>query len=497
MAHTEKDADVADPGMVTLFVAVSPAILGKRLKWGHNGIEKTVAGDLYEGTFKILHFKTIEQFAKLIVNVTTAQAISSSLPLSGACEGLIVTKAKAAQNPQALTRTMKDFGHPEGIKGMIVLDYDTIAGKRALSRNEIWNLVTTIAPEVEKTGALWWCSSSSYVYKDGEEVYGLRGQRLYLMVADISDTERVGKVLGRRLWLAGHGCIAISASGQRLERTVFDAAMFQPSRLDFIGGAVCEAPLVQKRGEPFVLSNGGWLNTTTAFKDLTPAEEMQYAALVLDAKSQAEGSANEARERWKNARREAEVKKLSSIGMPIAEASDRVERFLAAALGGVLLGDFSIHLADGNIVSVGTVLDNRERFHGELTLDPLEPEYANRKVTGKLFLFGASPTLHSFAHGGATYRLRRQPHRLYVQRGKKAELVDEIGKVLAGEPDVFLRGDTLVLIEDGRMRHLRKHNLAHLIGTRAALYTKNEKGHDIAVDVPGDVVDMVIAVAEG
>lgn len=484
-------------GAFTIFNAIFPAIMGKVFKWGRNGIEKIIVGDLCEGTFKVLYFSTIYQFAKLIASVTTAQAISSSLPLSGAREGMIVTKARAAENPQALTRTMKDIGFLGGTKGIIALDHDPAAGRPTLNRDDLWKLLKSIAPEVAGAGVLWWCSSSSFIYNGDEELYGLRGQRLYLMVADISDTERVGKVLAQRLWLAGHGFIVISSSGQRLERTVFDAAMFQPSRLDYIGGAVCHAPLVQKRGAPVVLSDGGWLNTATAFRNLTPAEEMKYASLVQDAKAQAESAANVARESWKSARREADVKKLSSAGMPIAEATDRVERTLAAALDGMLLGAFEVHMADGSITTVGTILDNRDRFHGALTLDPLEPEYANRKVTGKLFLYGATPTLHSFAHGGATYRLRRQPHRIYVQRGRKAELADEISKILAGEPDVFLRGDTLVVIEDGRMRQLRKHNLAHLIGTRTALYTKNERGQDVAVDVPGDVVDMVIAVAEG
>jgi hypothetical protein len=483
-------------GAFTLIKAKFPAMLGKVLDWGPNGIEKTVAGDLCEGSFIVPRFNTIEQFAQLIANLTPSQVISSSLPLNGASAGEIVTKAKAAENRHAITRSKEHLGFPCGMKGLIPLDYDTVAGKPALSRDELWNLLTSIVPELKHAGVLWWSSSSSYIYKDGEAIYGLRGQRVYVMVADIGDTERVGKVLAKRLWLAAHGNIAISSSGQRLERTVFDAAMSQPGRLDFIGGAVCKPPLMQDRGTPVVLSNGDWLDTATAFKDLTPAEETQYAALVLDAKTKAEGPANEARERWKNARREAEVKKLSSVGIPITEAVERAERFLTAALGGVLLGDFGVPMADGSTISVGTILDNRERFHSALTLDPLEPEYANRKVTGKLFLYGATPTLHSFAHGGSTYRLRRQPHRLYLQRGKKAELVDEITKVLAGEPDVFLRGDALVLIEDGRMRQLRKHNLAHLIGTRTALYTKNEKGQDVAVDVPGDVVDMVIAVAE-
>jgi hypothetical protein len=105
--------------------------------------------------------------------------------------------------------------------------------------------------------------------------------------------------------------------------------------------------------------------------------------------------------------------------------------------------------------------------------------------------------LHSFAHGGATYQLRRQPARLYVQAGRQAELADEIRAFLAGEPDVFTRGGVLVRVDDGRLRVLRKPSLRHLVGTRCALFVRDEKGRDAPRDVPADVADMVLSLVEG
>jgi hypothetical protein len=68
---------------------------------------------------------------------------------------------------------------------------------------------------------------------------------------------------------------------------------------------------------------------------------------------------------------------------------------------------------------------------------------------------------------------------------------------LFDEPDVFLRGGLLVTVTNGRARPLRKAGLMHLIGSRIALFSKSEKGSDMPVDVPGDVVDMVICLVEG
>jgi hypothetical protein len=486
-----------DNGVLTLLTSNKPDRLAKIYRERNGQVEKITAGDMYAGIYEQKFFDGVGSFAELITNTMTNQALMASVPLCGKREGMVVSKANAAAHPSALTRTPKAFGFPAGQRGLIVLDYDPAEGTAALTMDALWTLLVAVAPLVANASALGWCSSSSFIFNGDVEVYGLRGQRIYLLVEDIGDTERVGQVLAQRLWLAGQGRIMVSRSGSRLKRTVFDSAMFQPARMDFCAGAACEPPLVQKRPPPVVLSNNGWLDTRAAFKDLTPAENEKYVALVQQAMDQTELAAHEARERWKKDSVVLATEKLSKTGMPYQQAVEQAGRMLEAALGGTLMGEFEVTLADGRKVTVGSILDNRERYHGALTLDPLEPEYANRKVTGKLFLYGATPTLHSFARGGATYRLRRQPHRIYSQRGRKSELVAEIRKVLAGEPDVFLRGGTLVHVEGGKLRQLRKHNLAYLIGTRTAIYTKNEKGQDIATDVPNDVVDMVIATMEG
>ena len=111
-------------------------------------------------------------------------------------------------------------------------------------------------------------------------------------------------------------------------------------------------------------------------------------------------------------------------------------------------------------------------------------------------MFSSSPCLTSRAHGGQTFRLLRQPSRLYVQRGNKAGLVDQIIEKLGQEPDLFIRGGSIVRVEDGEVRPLRKHALMHAIGSRIAFFTRNEKGHDTPTDLPGDVVDMVVAMLE-
>lgn len=75
--------------------------------------------------------------------------------------------------------------------------------------------------------------------------------------------------------------------------------------------------------------------------------------------------------------------------------------------------------------------------------------------------------------------------------------VDEIRQQLRNEPDLFIKGGVLVKIEGGRVRSLRKHSLQHLVQSRVSFYSRTDKGIDARADLPGDVVDMLIATLEG
>lgn len=484
------------PGKLTLISTRLPATLGKTFRLTAVGLEKRTAGQMVEGSFQTCEFTDVKALAQILECVGTDQAIMSSLPKDGRPRGEIVTKADKTIRPEALTRTKEDFCFPADQPGICILDYDPPAGLSPLTRDQLWALLLATVPGIESAGVLWWCSGSSFIFQGDNQIRGLGGQRIYILIQDVADTKRFGENLFKRLWLSGHGRIEISAAGSLLSRSIIDMAMFQPARLDFIGGAVCESPLEQRRGLPVILSGGGWLDTRASLPDLTAHKQVQYEDLVEAAKLQAASEAENVKAQWQTDRLPTMVERLVKSGVPADQAKDRAERTLSTALRGVLLGDFEVTLADGKTVTVGQILDDRAKFHGMLTRDPLEPEYLGNKVCGKLFLFGSSPVLSSRAHGGQTFRLLRQPARLYIQKGNKALLVDQIIEKLDQDPDLFTRGGAIIRIENGEVRHLRKHALMHTIGSRIAFFTRNEKGQDTPTDLPGDVVDMVVAMLE-
>jgi hypothetical protein len=485
-------------GKICRITSSNPSTLGKTFQIGVDGLKKTTAANLISGEVDVQTFSCAAGFAAILERIGNHQALCSSLPTSGDKPIRLVTKSELASDRsfEAITRSKKHFSFPSGQRGVMALDYDPRTDAYPLSREELWALIRNVIPQVDQAGVVWWCSGSSYIYSGDVEIQGIKGQRLYILINDLSDIERCGDVLAKRLWLAGHGYISVSKSGAKLIRSTFDTAMYEPARLDFIGGAVCHSPLEQRRGAPVVLCNGGWFDTVSAIPDLTSTEEKHYEGLVADAKTLAEGASIAAREEWVRDRMADMMSKLSALQVPEEHLAERAERCLRSALGGVLHGDFNIVLDDDAIVSVGAILDNREKYHGRLTKDPLEPDYQNGKIVGKLFLYGATPNLHSFARGGSTYKLRRQPKRLYVVKGQRHELADSIIGHLSKEDDIFVRSGQLVQVVNGGVRHLKKTSLSHTVGSRIALYAKNSKGIDCAVDLSSDASEMILALAE-
>jgi hypothetical protein len=481
-------------GALTRITSTKPKHLGKQYSLTSHGLVKTTAGQMLAGAFEVVEFSTVSDLSELLQGIGTHQAITTSLPRDGRLSGVLVTKSAKADNPGALARTKEDSVLPEG-PGVLILDYDVPPTGEPMSREQLWGCVQSVMAGVGLAGVLHWSSGSSWIYNGETLLQGQRGQRLYILIADLSDTERAGVVLQKRLWLQGYGRIEISKAGSLLLRTTFDAAMHQPARLDFCGGAVCELPLVQKRPSPFVLSSGGWLDTRAALPDLTPEEQARYEDAVEAAKRAAQPEADAVKAAWQAGRKPAMVQRLVASGVAVSEAEERTERTLQTALKGVLMGDFLITLPDGRTVTVGEILDDRAKWHGVQTRDPLEPEYQGSKTCGILYLYGSRPVLSSRAHGGQTFVLLRQPSRLYLCKGGKAELATAIVDRLASNDDVFRCGGLLVQVVDGGVRQLERNALLYLIQTRISFYSKTSNGEDTPIDLPGDVVDMVLAVA--
>jgi hypothetical protein len=237
-------------------------------------------------------------------------------------------------------------------------------------------------------------SASSFIYRSSTQLRGAGGIHLYVMVADGSDIERAGKALYEHLWRLGTGYFAVSRSGQLLDRNLIDRSVWQPERLDFAAGAVCIAPLEQRRPPATVWNTDASLFDTRLILEPTTEEK--------DAIKQTRGEARGAVEFERAKKRDVYVTELQkSIEARKVDPTIAAQTATAAADQSVLLGDFELTSEDGQRITVAEVLAKRSEYHGKRFADPLEPDYrgdtriafANLFNGGRPFIFS-----HAISH---------------------------------------------------------------------------------------------------
>ena len=421
--------DFGPAGFVTRISSHTPATMGKVFRLGEGGqILKDQPDNLLEGHAELVPFESAEEFRELLLNVRDHQALCPQIPTEGRWLLPLTTRARLTSERAAAgwgTRTKGHFEARAG-RGVLVLDYDP-PPHEALSKVELWDALLDAVPGLADGSAIWWTSSSSHIFNGEAEVSGLRGQRIYLLVEDVSDSLRALKVLNARAWLKGFGRIEVSAAGSLLTRGLADEAMSSGARLDYIGGAVCEAPLSQRRPPPEILADGGWLDTRKAIPDLAPAEGKEFMRRVNDAMREAEPTARKIREQRARLKAADLSARLVEQGVPAEESSSRARAAAAAMQGGQLPADFVITLEAGESVTVGELLADPARYNGRACLDPEEPEYRGGKVVGHLNLGDGEPNIYSHAHGGKRYLLVREASHVF-QRAAVAGI--EVGGLL-------------------------------------------------------------------
>lgn len=478
--------------------ATNPPVVTKKF-WLENGeLQRETKADVYAGQMEVTKLNDIQAFAKLLEGLGTNECLTYGLPPRDAKLTTQQRWLQGGKRSDELPRTKEVFTWPKG-GGVLLLDYDAPKdGSEKMSRDQVLEALRQGIPDFEMFDAIWWPSTSSCIYDGDRELRGIEGQRVYLPVADASDIERAGKVLNDRLWALGYGRFEVSKSGSLLERGLFDSSVWQTNRIDFAAGAACSSGLEQRRGRPEVLQGvvGGALDTRESIPDLTSLESEAAKHNKQAAKSARKDDAECQRQEWLDERIEEIIEQHGATE----------ERARMIALRAIerhdLMGDWQVICKgdDGNefFASVLEILDNPARFHGRLTLDPLEPDYDGRRWVGKIYLYSARPTLHSFAHGGVSFRLSRQPARIEVVSGKGRESADALIDVLKRAPDVFDFGNELVTVgRGGVINPMNEHSLRYQVGglTQFWQWRKTPQGvaYEVLLDPPASICKSVLA----
>lgn len=242
----------------TRITSTEPAVLSKTYELVDGALKKTVSAQMTQG---VARKRSIAQFSAFVSELEALQTCDAlAYGITSQEIGQIITKQvfeglPDAQKPLFVTRSEKHFHWPEGA-AIMMIDIDPPSTGSALSKEGALKLFADVCPMLRQVPKIWCPSSSSHICNSatGEDLTGLRGQRIYMPVARGSEIPEISNAIWTRMWAAGHGHVAISKSGSLLKRAPFDKLVHQPSRLDFAAGAATGPGLGQKRETPEYLA---------------------------------------------------------------------------------------------------------------------------------------------------------------------------------------------------------------------------------------------------
>ena len=484
----------------TLITGTYPATVTKEFYLQEDGsLSKKTTAHVTAGRMETVVCKNMNEFSSLLKSLETNQCLMYGVPPRSPVD--LVTEEeciKAGRPASQIARTKKAINWPAG-PGVLMLDYDVPKdGKPAYTQEELVYILFEACPGLRLFDMLWWPSTSSCIWNEDKELVGIKGQRIYILVEDARDIPRAGQAILTRLWAKGYGHYEISKSGSLLERGLFDGSVWQTNRIDFAAGAKCHGKLEQRRKDPVIHSGlmGGLVDSITMIANPSAEEQASAASQKTIQKASVTEKAKHIREKWKQERVEEMVSRYQDT------PRDQLEATVVQAVKHCnLLGDWIITVLDGDTrqeVSVLQLLDNPQRYHGMLTLDPLEPDYDGSRPVGKLFLIGTRQRLHSMAHGGTTFSLSRTLSRIEIMKGKERETTDSLLEILRNTPEVFDFGAELVTVGDnGELVPQTEHSLRYFAGGLAQFWRWHKPPHGEPVETlenpPPGVCKSVLA----
>lgn len=418
-------------------------------------LQKETAAMLSRGSIENLELADFDEFLKVLPELQCNQALTYGISRQGS--GLVCSAERWGElgNPSGMwPRNRDNFCWPSG-GGILMLDYDPHRNSDPLGREALLKCLYSVVPALQDAAHCWWPSASSCLVNKvtGEELSAVRGQRIYVWVANAEDIPRSGKALADRLWLAGHGRYDVSKSGSLLSRTLVDTAVWQPERLDFAAGAKCEAPLRQDRGAPARFGGDSPLDTRLV-TDLTETEKSRLGQLEVEARAAVSHVVAANKTTW--------IAERAATLQTKRELDEGTARKVAqkAVESRQLLSDFILVAEDGTEVSVGEILNNRDQWHESRFHDPLEPEYPDDRITYANLAPGIAPYLYSHAHGGCRYALHRAAETITLSVGGSMEATEQTVALMCKDGTYFKRAGSVITVgENGEVQTLGRYAL--------------------------------------
>lgn len=215
---------------------------------------KRSAAQISEGEARRVEVAGLAGLLQLIKGLRSNEALTYGVPEVEHAR-LVTKKAKKLNGSRAICRDREHFRFAKGLPGIWMLDHDPRPGSHVrLSARELDAAIVGVMPELASAARVWRPSSSAFLYtSEGRELIGVGGWRGYVIVDDAAAIPALGAELYQRLWKAEHGYVLPGKAGQLLDRSLVDASVWGPERLDFAAAPILGPGLVRAVPEDLIL----------------------------------------------------------------------------------------------------------------------------------------------------------------------------------------------------------------------------------------------------
>jgi hypothetical protein len=467
--------------------------LGKRMSLTNDGeLYKEILPPAYKGKFETLQFSSLQDFNKFLSSVDNNMAVTYGL-FKGENSGKFVSKSlkegeyRYVRKMKTRTREAMEWGNSSGI---LFLDYDPPVSSKAMTKEELISAIRETCPFLNEVEMLWRPSSSSLIENanTGETISEIAGQHLYIIAEKASEIPELGQEIAKRLWLNGYGRFDISKAGIALKKTIVDTTVWQPERLDFVGGAEVSSPLSQKKLVGKIIKGKKRCISLNDIAQLDAHEIRTLDHLMREKRKEVEFTCYIKRDEFKKQMLKRTLGE--DFNEENSEHFKRRAHLLAALMDGVLYEDFILRTRNGTEVSVGEILDQPDKYNRKRFADPLEPDYRNDNRIAWARLNVVHPFIYSFAHGGRRFLLKRKLPEIELIPGEFPRAIDQIIEVLLTEGNFFKdkSGTLLQRVFENNVHNVDENWLADKISRLVILKKFNKTSKTL---VPADISDKI------
>jgi len=359
-----------------------------------------------------------------------------------------------------MTRTKDNFSYPDN--ALMLLDYDpSDRGYKISSADNFIDTLELIDPQLKSCAYFYKSSASSGIRLNGRLLNDNTGIHVYLVIPG-GQLKPYAEILFKRCILNDLGHIFISKNGRKYVRTIFDAAVHGPERIDYVAPAIINKPL--EIDEPVSSSRPGNSIDGSLLSRLTPEEEASYQDKRQKLLSGAEDDAFDILYNYVK-----DQSKTTGI------AAERLMRFHAMGDQGVIDFGHPLTKDDGTQFSFADVVADPGEYKNLSIPDPFDPGDGPSKA--QLYINdNGTIVINSFAHGGTVYKLH-QDGKLYT------------GKTSKDRREFKMIGPAEILAKSPVPNWLIKSYITQ--GSVAQIVAKSEAGKSFAT------IDIGLSVATG